>query len=312
MGELLSVVTPVYNGERMISRCYWSLCKQTWTDWEWVVVDDGSTDGTLDVLQRISDADPRVRVVTYRPNRGRGYARTASLREARADWTVLWDADDLYMPDRLARIDAARAAGWDYYTSPAVVMNLDLEYLGVRGRGRALKPLNTPILIHAATAARTDLFREIGYDPELRTVGQIGEDAAVVFRLSVCHRGYFDPEPTMINIIGNEVFLKKSVHSNGIQLREIRRMQQDGVMPLGYFGYHRLLLRKHYRLNMLRILVFAPWLYPIITGRRRRGSTGSDVSLPRATAEFLEEVRNVFGRTPIKAMQYAAPSGPPT
>ena len=106
---LVSVVTPVYNGERMISRCYWSLCKQTWTDWEWVVVDDGSTDGTCDVLRRIADSDDRVRVVSYTPNRGRGYARTASLREVKADWTVLWDADDLYMPHRLARIDAARS-----------------------------------------------------------------------------------------------------------------------------------------------------------------------------------------------------------
>ena len=58
------------------------------------------------------------------------------------------------MPHRLARIDAARSEGWEYYTSPAVVMNLDLEYLGVRGRGRALRPLQTPILIHAATAAK--------------------------------------------------------------------------------------------------------------------------------------------------------------
>lgn len=303
MGSLISAVTPVYNGEQFIERCYWTLVNQTWTDWEWVVADDGSNDGTLDRLEAIAERDARVRVITYQPNRGRGFARTRTLEAARGDWVALWDADDLYMPERLARIDEARRAGFDYYSSPAVVMDQQMRFRGVRQPSARLHPLEHDLVIHAATAARTELLREIGYDPNLKTVGQIGEDAAVVFRLSICHRGFRDPKPMMINQIGHEVFLRKSIHSNSIQIRELARMRDEGVLPMSPVACRRLLRRQRRKLAMLRVLRCAPGLYVTAMRRRQRGAPSPEHALDEGTAAFVREVRDRF---PVRSAAAAA------
>ena len=60
----LSVITPVYNGADFVERCYENLLKQSFTNWEWVIVDDGSTDGTAQIVQGIKD--PRVRLFSYK------------------------------------------------------------------------------------------------------------------------------------------------------------------------------------------------------------------------------------------------------
>lgn len=61
MPVVFSVVTPVYNGAPFIDRCYAVLVEQTFTDWEWVVVDDGSEDETRALVERIDD--PRVKLL---------------------------------------------------------------------------------------------------------------------------------------------------------------------------------------------------------------------------------------------------------
>jgi len=108
-----SVITPIFNGEDFVHRCYSLLSMQTFTDWEWVVVDDGSTDKTADLVRQIDDE--RVRFITYMPNRGRGYARTRALEAACGEWMVVWDVDDLYFPDRLEKINKARLEGYDFF-----------------------------------------------------------------------------------------------------------------------------------------------------------------------------------------------------
>jgi len=71
----ISVMTVIYNGESFLRRCYRNLLAQTFTDWEWIAVNDGSTDRTEPLLRQIERREPRLRIVTYAPNRGRGYAR---------------------------------------------------------------------------------------------------------------------------------------------------------------------------------------------------------------------------------------------
>jgi cellulose synthase/poly-beta-1,6-N-acetylglucosamine synthase-like glycosyltransferase len=70
-----SVMTPVYNGEAFFRRCFGVLREQTISDWEWVVVDDGSTDQTAEIVRSIDD--DRIRFISYPENQGRGYARTS-------------------------------------------------------------------------------------------------------------------------------------------------------------------------------------------------------------------------------------------
>lgn len=122
---VFSVLTPVYNGAPYIERCYASLAAQTFGDWEWVVVDDGSTDQTAELVRALND--PRIRLVSYQPNRGRGYARYESLAAATGDWMVVWDADDFYFPDRLDKMNRARLDGYDFFCSYSVVVDNQLR-----------------------------------------------------------------------------------------------------------------------------------------------------------------------------------------
>lgn len=96
--ELVSVVMPAYNGEACIGDAIESVLGQSYPRLEVVVVDDGSSDGTWDVLQRFGD---RIRAIRQ-PNGGLAAARNAGLRAARGDLIALMDHDDVCEPQRLA------------------------------------------------------------------------------------------------------------------------------------------------------------------------------------------------------------------
>ena len=69
-GELVSVIIPVYNRANVISRAIRSVLRQSYLSIELLVVDDGSTDGTQDVVEKWSEVDPRVRLIEHRKNKG--------------------------------------------------------------------------------------------------------------------------------------------------------------------------------------------------------------------------------------------------
>ena len=92
---------PVYNGRRMIEASIKSLLNQTFTDWECIIVNDGSTDGTDEYLATLTD--PRFRVVTLDNNHGRANARETALNLASGEFLAMLDADDIYHPEKLER-----------------------------------------------------------------------------------------------------------------------------------------------------------------------------------------------------------------
>lgn len=94
----VSVIMPVHNGERFIAEAIDSVLAQTLQDWELIVVDDGSTDGTPQILAEFGD--PRVTVI-HQENRGAAAARNAALDLATGEYIGLLDADDLYLPNAL-------------------------------------------------------------------------------------------------------------------------------------------------------------------------------------------------------------------
>jgi teichuronic acid biosynthesis glycosyltransferase TuaG len=93
---------PVYNGERWLSRAVESVLAQTFVDWELVVVDDGSTDGSVAIVESFVERDPRVRLVRT-VHAGVRVARSVTLVEARARFVAFLDADDEWLPRRLER-----------------------------------------------------------------------------------------------------------------------------------------------------------------------------------------------------------------
>jgi glycosyltransferase involved in cell wall biosynthesis len=100
---------PVYNAARFLAEAVESILGQTFADFEFLIVDDGSTDRSLTILQRYAARDRRIRL-TSRPNTGYTVALNGLLAQARGELLARMDADDVALPDRLARqVDYLRA-----------------------------------------------------------------------------------------------------------------------------------------------------------------------------------------------------------
>jgi len=100
-----SVTVPAYNAESTLAETVDSIRAQTFPDWELVICDDGSTDGTRALAEHYAEADPRIRVISQ-ANRGSGGAYNTAVRSARSDLIVMISADDLLLPEHLERFDA--------------------------------------------------------------------------------------------------------------------------------------------------------------------------------------------------------------
>lgn len=101
----ISVIVPAYNVERYIAATLDSLLRQTLPDFEVIVIDDGSTDGTSQVVEGYDD--PRILLVRHDKNKGLSAARNTGVQLARGHFIALLDADDLALPTRLAEQVAA-------------------------------------------------------------------------------------------------------------------------------------------------------------------------------------------------------------
>lgn len=99
---LLTVLMPVFNGEAYIHEAINSILTQTLQDFEFLIIDDGSTDSTPQILDDLARHDPRVRVV-HQENRDHPATLNRGLTLARTDWVAIIDHDDVSMPDRLEK-----------------------------------------------------------------------------------------------------------------------------------------------------------------------------------------------------------------
>lgn len=100
MGSTVSVIMAAWNVGRYVDAAIQSVLTQTYPVLEVIVVDDGSTDETLQQLRCLAASDHRMRVLTQ-PNQGFAAARNRAVREARGEWIAVADADDVQLPDRI-------------------------------------------------------------------------------------------------------------------------------------------------------------------------------------------------------------------
>jgi glycosyltransferase involved in cell wall biosynthesis len=102
---LVSVITPTYQRAHLLAGAISSVLAQQSVELELVVVDDGSTDGTRELVTGIDDA--RVRYIRFERNQGSGAARQAGVREARGEIVAFLDSDDVWRRDKLSMVSAA-------------------------------------------------------------------------------------------------------------------------------------------------------------------------------------------------------------
>ena len=97
----VSILIPAYNCERTIRRAIESALQQTFQDFELIVVDDGSQDGTLEVIKTI--VDPRIKVVRHPKNSGEAEARNTAIKSSSGRYLAFLDSDDEWLPEKLSR-----------------------------------------------------------------------------------------------------------------------------------------------------------------------------------------------------------------
>ncbi len=148
-GPLVSVVMPVHNAERYVAQAVESVLAQTLTDFELILIDDGSTDGSPGILHRFND--PRLKLITHAHNRGLVSTLNEGLRLSSGKYIARMDADDLMHPERLAKQVAYMGSHPDAAVLASFVdlMNSDSEIIGTWDTDRSV---TTPAGIKAMMA----------------------------------------------------------------------------------------------------------------------------------------------------------------
>jgi hypothetical protein len=201
-----SVIIPLFNKAPFIERALRSVAAQTFADFEIIVVDDGSTDGGLRIVEKFTDS--RLRIVRQE-NAGPGAARNRGLREARGEFVAFLDADDEWLPEYLAESlhsldehgENAAAVVSGYFEHPAGVSCDDLwRRRGLRDGEMRLSAETQPSLAIAllaymtpcTTVARAEVLRKRGGFYE-RDHCAYGEDAHLWLKVLL-------NEPVIVNL----------------------------------------------------------------------------------------------------------------
>lgn len=93
---LVSIITPLFNSEKTVVNTYNSICCQTVQDWEWIVVDDCSTDDSYKILEELSRTELRIILLKNKSNKGPGFSRNEGIKIARGRFLTFIDSDDFW------------------------------------------------------------------------------------------------------------------------------------------------------------------------------------------------------------------------
>lgn len=99
----VSIIIPVYNTERYLADCLSSILAQTYTDYEAIIVNDGSTDKSIDIIEPFAAKDNRI-VIIHQENRGLSEARNTGIKAAQGKWITFVDSDDMLAPTFLQKL----------------------------------------------------------------------------------------------------------------------------------------------------------------------------------------------------------------
>jgi glycosyltransferase involved in cell wall biosynthesis len=128
---LVSIITPLYNSERFIKETIMSVLTQTYTNWEMIIVDDSSTDNSVDIVKNLIAGDPRIKLIRLSKNSGADVARNTAIEAAQGKYVAFLDSDDLWHPEKLEKQirfmeDNDYLLTYTYYEQ----MDTDGNYLG--------------------------------------------------------------------------------------------------------------------------------------------------------------------------------------
>lgn len=101
--QLVSIITPVYNRSAHIAEAMDSVLAQTYADWEMLIVDDGSSDGSAEIVRAYMEKDARIRLICNEKNLGTAGSRNVAIAQARGRYLAFLDSDDVWLPEKLGK-----------------------------------------------------------------------------------------------------------------------------------------------------------------------------------------------------------------
>lgn len=198
--SLISVIVPVYNGEATIRETIESVLQQTLTNFEVIIIDDGSSDRTVEIVSEI--ADPRTKLFSY-SNAGQGASRNRGVEQSRGDYLAFLDADDLWTPDKLeaqlnalqTHPNAAVAYSWVDFIDESGNFLHSGSHLSITGNAYAHLLLSNLLENGSNPLIQTHAFLDIGgFDPSLPPT----EDWDLYLRLAEKYEFAVVPRPQIL------------------------------------------------------------------------------------------------------------------
>lgn len=199
----VSVIVPAYNVRSYIEEALASLERQSLQEFEVLIVDDGSTDDTAEIVKPFVVRDSRFQLL-HKQNGGLSSARNYGIRHARADYIALLDGDDVYEPDKLAAhvavLDSAAEVGVVYSASRVIREDGRPTFMRLSGKPVQSDPLLALLcknfVGHGSNAVfRRSIFDEVGeFDETLRS----SEDVDYWLRIAATQRWRFHREPRVL------------------------------------------------------------------------------------------------------------------
>ena len=233
----ITVIIPCYNCEQYLAETLNSLLAQTHGEWQALVFDDGSADGSLAAARAFADKDARIKILRHEGGVNKGLARTlqAALARVKTPYAAFLECDDIWQPDYLAQKTAALRSNPDIkiifndvapFGTQARARRLSLYYKAVKLYLKLLNPftqnynlvfplfLFNPVLTFSCVLARTELLEKLDFNPPFAP----WLDRWLWLQLCFKNRFYFI----------DEKLTRWRLHDNSLTMRTLPDIGQNG------------------------------------------------------------------------------------
>lgn len=272
---LVSVIMPVYNGEVYLSEAIESILSQTLSEYEFIIINDGSTDNSPKIISSYSD--PRIRSITHEKNCGLTHSLNVGLKTARGKYIARMDCDDISLPERFEKqvafmdthADIGVCGTWVYAfgSSPEGAWHYPVDHDVIKA-----SMVFGPVFAHPSVMIRSDVLcnNDLYYNEELH----YAQDFDLWIRLLNCTRGANIPEVLLkYRIHGSQIGRahKNDQEGSAIQIYQ-SLMQKIGVEPTSEeLQLHADLARYRFETTKTFLTTSRQWLERLYVANKTKG-----------------------------------------